>query len=238
MITNSIDIFKRKKIVYISPHFDDMVLSNGGIIRNILNNNGSIVLVNVFTKSSWSSQLENKNERYITRIRELEDNKYCVKLGIQNINLGFNDSSIRGYNDINELFASVDNDSIFFCIKQKLYTVLKNINFDYVLCPLAIGQHIDHEIVFKSIKSIYKLKVLFYEDLPYGCKYSDSYIRKCIKKKLDYPKEYYFDITEVIDNKCNDISIYKSQLEKQLVSDVINYSNRFENRKHYERLWG
>ncbi|MCX7747691.1 MAG: PIG-L family deacetylase [Clostridia bacterium] len=234
----NIQQFHHKKLVYVSPHHDDMVLSSGGLIGEISTICESLVLINVFTKSLWAPGIigEVKCEKVET-VRTCEDRFYCEKYGIEQMNLGFRDSSVRGYDADSELAAEVCNDKIYHDVLKCLRKLIKSMQYDFIFCPVGVGNHIDHKIVLEALRGMEPGKILFYEDLPYAVKYNELEIYKSIKGDLGELKEYFIDITRVFDKKIEDILLYQSQLESDLLLNIRKCAERFKGDAFMERIW-
>ncbi|RCX11126.1 LmbE family N-acetylglucosaminyl deacetylase [Anaerobacterium chartisolvens] len=237
MILNT-EIFNNKKIIYLSPHFDDMVLSNGGLARKIYEGFKQFTLVNVFTNSLWAPNCpDTLDMKEITEIRHREDASYCSRLGLQYINLDFDDSSVRGYDAQIELSASVNEDKAYAPVKRRIAELLSDMDFDFVFCPLAVGNHIDHRIIFETVKEARPRNVLYYEDLPYALGFTEESIKSIAGTALKNPTAYYVEIHTVMDEKLNDIVIYDSQLEAEPSGNVNAYLHKLFQRDGFERIW-
>ncbi len=237
MIFNA-EIFNNRKITYLSPHFDDMVLSNGGLIRKISGGFKEFTLVNVFTNSLWApNRPDTFDIKEITDIRRREDASYCGSLGLRHINLGFDDSSVRGYDARSELLAIASEDKAYAQVKKQITDLLIDTELDFLFCPLAVGNHIDHKIIFETVKGIKPRNVFYYEDLPYASGSTEQSINSITGTILKSPKAYYVEIQTVINEKLSDIAIYNSQLEADLFDKVKAYSYRFCRKKGFERIW-
>ena len=89
---------------FISPHFDDAVLSSGGLMLS-LSDKVPISVINVFTKAdrgpyTLSAKMhlrknKFKDARILYGVRNNEDKKILGKLGVERINLGFIEALYR-----------------------------------------------------------------------------------------------------------------------------------------------
>ena len=78
---------------------------------------------------------------------------------------------------------------------------------------------------------------MFYEDLPYASNVGQDKMRQIENRLsgcLDYIK---FDFTKMEKAKRQDISIFSSQLEENLIEKVLGYARRFDKIDFYERVW-
>lgn len=226
-----------KKIVYLSPHLDDLAFSNGGLIQKIGKKN--FTLVNIFNKSSFAPNLTGKVS--ISKIRTEEDRSFCKKMKCRKIDLGFNDSSLRNYRKYFVSQEQASKNIIFDFVTNKVLDAISLLEPDYIFCPLAIGNHIDHQIIFLSVKkSRHKLisKVFFYEDLPYAGEISKTKLIREIMIKIESPKSIPFPLTSAeIKNKLSSLLLYKSQIESCDINSTFSYAKSLIKNKYAERLW-
>jgi LmbE family N-acetylglucosaminyl deacetylase len=230
--------FKGKKVLYISSHLDDAVLSSGGMIRMIRGECSNFVLVNVFTESVWMvHQNAAVTEAFVSHLRKEEDRRYCQELKIDAFYLGFKDSSLRGYDEVSEITTQIE-PVIYNCVKERLYKLLPALSYDYIISPLGIGSHVDHIILFEIMKEWNDKRIIFYEDLPYASYFTSEDLLWIVKQKLGadyYRKE--ININQVYDQKNRDIQIYSSQVEAMTLEWVRNYSYRDDHTQAVERIW-
>lgn len=236
-----LSLFRHKRILYFSPHHDDLVLSSGGIIRRLSNLCDEIHLVNVFTNSLWAPNFyHGRTKDEITSCRTKENGIYCKTIHLRNDDLGFDDSMVRGYDDYGELNSDYLKDSLNLIVANVIRSILDKEEYDICFCPLALGNHIDHQIVKNAILSnakIAKKRVFFYEDLPYAANLSQDEMNEFENNLALQFNNFHFDITSIAKEKRQDIAIYKSQLEDGLIEKVLDYARRFNEKKFYERVW-
>nr|WP_219899071.1 hypothetical protein [Pontibacter ummariensis] len=108
-----------------------------------------------------------------------------------------------------------------------------------LLCPLGIGNHIDHAICREAVLELYKkFDVLFYEDLPYAYRITPKEIELHVRKledKLDVKLMSQVDgLQNCTIDKEQVIRLYKSQMNDEICSEIISYMNLLTG----ERLWG
>lgn len=189
-------IRKKKTVYFVSPHFDDAVLSAGAVMQYLAKDT-NIVVINVFTQAgerpySFSVKANLKQSGFtdakeLYQAREKEDKKVLQKVTKNIINLGFIDSLWRKKSpshplekiipEINYLYPTyrfhvakgkiVKHDLLLMQkIKQKLRTIIKEKN-PVVFCPMGIGDHVDHVIIRRVCDELFK-NPIHWSDFPYN----------------------------------------------------------------------
>ncbi len=227
-------------IVYLSPHLDDAALSNGGCIRLMKEICAKFILINIFTKSIWTSDdMQTLDETTVSNIRRLEDMEYCKELCLKSFYMGMKDSSLRGYDAISEVVRQLVRDNFYLEVRKQLLNLLNTLTYDYIFVPLGLGGHIDHLIVFDILtKTNQKNNVIYYEDIPYALNYTKENIADIVLLKglHNYVK---LDVTiqGLFDLKIKDILKYKSQIEEGLLDKITEYTYGHNSFQAIERLW-
>ena len=194
----------KKKYLIISPHFDDAFLSTFSLIFNHFED---VFIINVFTAIDYTSQLSEQQIKCLAedlnilpemvnlnsltewiKIRKKENYIACKRIGVEYANLGFSDSLFRLRKDEEKL-------------KKEILEKIKEINFDYIIFPIGIGNHIDHLILNEiSRDKFFIKKVLYYYDSPYFGRGKQDFSEF---KKLD---------ENIYNNKIKVLSEFKSQI--------------------------
>lgn len=209
------------KTILISPHCDDIAFSIGGIIAiDFLK--PPLEIVTVFSKSMYAPCLKENNLESVSKIRNLEENKYAEIIGAKIYSLQFPDSSLRGCQK-HQLDAFKDFDELSDPIFVEVYNSLSNIMSEHpeadIICPLGIGNHIDHLLVFSICTRLCienNRKITYYEDLPYAADLRLKEIRQrvdSLSKKYNFEiKPYKVNITDKLNYKVRNLRMYKSQI--------------------------
>jgi LmbE family N-acetylglucosaminyl deacetylase len=231
--------FERSLLV--SPHYDDIALSIGGIIS--LGYFSNSTLLTVFTKSKFALHYEFGGiEKKTSEKRRIENEHYCSFVELKKIDCSFSDTTLRGYKDLEGIYQ-VDNpkiDPIFGSVKRKLKNEIKQNSFNNIICPLGIGNHVDHLIVTNAIEEIVEeidLDVFFYEDLPYAGLISLESIDDFIYRKKLNLTPILIDISNSFDKKIKNLTLYDSQIGFTEINASVLHGSRLSGRGLFERIW-
>lgn len=237
----NLSLTSNRSLLAIAPHPDDIALSCGGLIRRL--QGIEITLLTCFSQSIYAplADVNSLAREIVYKIRREEDEEYCRRNNLQRVDLKLEDVTIRYPNDTDWIQETPELDETFLALSNLMKSIIDSKNYSVVLCPLSIGDHVDHyfvnQVIFQNYKSEYQ--IFFYEDLPYGSRIGGAeVVLKQMKKK--YPNSTYreIDITSVFDSKLDDITLYKSQIYQEDLTGVINYSLELgHGRSYVERLW-
>ncbi|MBE0686452.1 MAG: PIG-L family deacetylase [Anaerolineaceae bacterium] len=195
------------RYIFISPHLDDVALSVGGIVNNLVNNKIDTEIWTVFSGSPTNENLSDfalsLHKRWdlplnAPKKRRLEDRKACKTLGVGYKHFNLPDCIYRKDQQGNPIVSEEDDlyqpipASQQFLVKKISAVINRNTTTDdIVISPMAIGNHIDHRIVVAAIEKVSPLFLFFYEDYPYVIKSQTSTINysKLIPIKFDLQSE-------------------------------------------------
>jgi LmbE family N-acetylglucosaminyl deacetylase len=166
--------------VYLSPHLDDAALSCGGRIVRQRKKGENILVVTVFTGDIG----EYKKPQYRifesftnTQSRRGEDERAMERLGVDYIWLDYPEALSR-YNSPLSLFRSdacISSAESRLCesLLQDIRKICSATHGKRLYLPLAVGQHIDHQIVFEigsklEAKAEHEFELCYYEEQPYS----------------------------------------------------------------------
>lgn len=185
----------RKKILVLSPHLDDAVLSCGDHILEWKRQGHEVTVVSIFTKfqdrfiseSAKESLVKGgyKNAKECEGERKKEDVKAMKQLGVNYSHFGFIDGWFRIHNDKpvyenSQLFSgeiSSNDKSLMMSIKNK---VSKYNKFQKVITPFGVGKHADHLIIRNIAQQIFtKDQIVYYLDQPYYLNKNNWNIQLC-----------------------------------------------------------
>ncbi|MEK5521652.1 MULTISPECIES: PIG-L deacetylase family protein [Heyndrickxia] len=260
------DKLKSYDSIIISPHFDDAILSLYGYIHRFKETE-KILVLNVFSgrpdsriklsplaKNTIMHDLNINDVISIDPIlynqrRNAEDQKAIDHLGVKRHDLNYLDAIFRGnpplYTNERELFSNIKESDIKIIVE--LFQIIKH-NFVKgckLFFPLAIGEHVDHQIVNFVGKQLAKenYNCIFYEDFPYCAIEDIKYVND--KGFNSHYEAFYVDLEGIIDKKVSAIKIYDSQIKGLFgdKSNIINMLNKYfesspsQTINGFERIW-
>jgi len=180
---------KDDRILILSPHLDDAVLSAGGLMDRAVKAGATVVAATIFTADT---NLEGGLSPLVEELHAwwgLGDNPYAVRrsediasiesLGAEFIHGGMTDSIYRRGADGTFLYATRQavfsapsaDDPAWDLMETLLTHWLEDLRPTIVLCPLAVGRHLDHVVTtetFRICHHVSDAEIYLYEDIPYS----------------------------------------------------------------------
>ena len=165
--------------VYISPHFDDAVASCGGRIIAQSAAGYSVLVVTVFTGVAvTTNRPPTHTHRFIFdyRRRRKEDAAAMTVLGVDFLWLGYPEILFRDRRSMFRYWPcyrqTPANEALCASLVFDLKNICRKTRCKYLVLPLAVGQHMDHQLVFQAGMNLLDngkipSQVIFYEDCPY-----------------------------------------------------------------------
>lgn len=236
-----LDSLEGRGIVAVSPHPDDLALSAGGFL-SLLVRRARVSVITCFSRSLWSPYLDpaSADVETISLVRRAEEEAFWKELGADGLFLDFDDAGLRGYEEKEELGAKPADDPLWPAFRRRFEAALDATRCDVILCPLSLGDHVDHLMVHSAAtgrggRPPYQL---FYEDLPYAAELSDSDIRERVAERVVEPRPVIFPLGDSFDRKLSYLACYPSQISWR-ESEVIYHHARRVSLDSYpcERLW-
>lgn len=176
----------RCRHVYLSPHFDDAVLSCGGTIHQQVAAGEPALVVTVFAAAPATVELSPLAESFHRRwaiagdviAARREENRVALSiLGAESCELAYRDAIYRGapgawrYENASSLMAApaAGDAELVAAIVAPLRSALAAHPGATVHAPLAIGHHVDHQLVHAAAHELLRVGhvVEFFEDYPY-----------------------------------------------------------------------
>ena len=237
----NINLFPGIPILAIAPHPDDIALSCGGFIRKLID--AKISLLTCFSRSLYAplAQINDVRIDDVYKLRSLEDETYSSRIGASRIDLKFDDVSIRYANREDWFQKRPQLDEVYYALTNLINEVNSVGKFSIILCPLAVGYNVDHYYVYEAVRNIAlpSQSILYYEDLPYGARIGGADAVSAIAEEaIPSSQAIILDISEVIQLKLEDISIYRSQIYPNDLKHVLQYGAELGGLDGYaERLW-
>ncbi len=177
--------------IYLSPHFDDVALSCGGLVWEQTQAGHQVSIWTVCAgnppdsalspfaaslHSRWKTGAESVNQR------RLEDAASCVRFGATNRHLSTSDCIYRRAPTENLSPGEKQSDflytteaSLFGPLHTTEAGLIKSLAKELartlppqaqVVCPLALGDHVDHQLVRRAAERLER-PMLYYSDYPY-----------------------------------------------------------------------
>jgi LmbE family N-acetylglucosaminyl deacetylase len=238
----------KRKILIICPHFDDACFSMSGLL--LKEKFQQITILTIFTKSIHAPHskilypitriinflkvpfLTELTADMVSKRRQKEDRQFCDNIGAIQATLTFEDSSLRcPIGTIRTNKQDTEKESIDDRVYKALEKIVLSDNYDLILCPLAVGDQIDHLVIMKALLQIFRskknfsTKVLFYEDLPYSSNYTMEAIYKVAMERTGSSDPIYVNITYEMPSKKNLCEIYHTQ-STMFAKEKIFYHNK------------
>jgi LmbE family N-acetylglucosaminyl deacetylase len=251
-------------ILVVEPHSDDAYLSVGGMLLCLRKTIHQIYILNVF---SIAEHVHRRARHFVSKcmknnacqqeihiqIRQKEAEMFGKYIGADYHFLNFEDAALREMNARDDVATR---QWIVETLKQNLdhFNQLRP-SLDYILCPMGLGDHPDHGIVFdcivdwaKESKELHR--IVFYEDMPYVI-YIDQ-LETTITERLSNRdltfRPICFDIGKVMEEKISVGAIFRSQvpLRRQFLCEYAQQMGmrRFQEKRgktnqseFCERLW-
>ncbi len=151
----------------LSPHFDDAVLSCSARILAASRQKKKILVATVFSETSNAPDDLEKS-----RQRKDEDDKAMSFVGADSVWLGFADAPWRSphYSSFSRIIGQPAASDFEFQqeVGRRIANLWQEVQPETTLLPLAVGEHIDHRIVYQARHALPPYCNLeFYEDRPY-----------------------------------------------------------------------
>lgn len=170
------------RIVFVSPHLDDAVLSCGGLIAKLSAEHKVEVWTLFCGRPLWprNSPLvrwlhgisDARNASELLRRRKSEDRHALGIVGVSGMHLPFLDCVYRLQTIFKPLYPSscigtphVKDSRLITAISATLSKLLDA--QDILFCPLGIGNHVDHIITRRAVETIGQKEIFYYQDVPY-----------------------------------------------------------------------
>lgn len=226
-------------VVAIAPHPDDLALSVGGLIR--LLGGTQLLLVTIFTRSRWAPMLGSDDVELVSRVRAGEDRRYAATIGADWRDGGLPDSSARGVPDDRWMQPPEIDDPLRRTVSDIVEDALRSSGPCYVLCPLALGSHVDHVLTRDAVVAACAgmAHPVFYEDIPYALDLSSTGIADHVGTVAAGAHPVTLDIGPVFTEKLAGVRLYESQIRATELAATHGHARRLAvgTTGHGERVW-
>ena len=219
------------KILVVSPHRDDAAFSCAISIR-ALRAVAEVWFANYFTVSQYAP-FRSGEAGTVTALRAREDESFARLADIRFEDLSLLDAPERlGINlsDICALRSLDESDTALAIIRQHIEASAP----DFLLVPLALGNHIDHRVTQAAALASGIPAIAFYEDLPYAARLLDSAPGQRASELEAGIQSIIITAADGADWKTKCAGVYRSQVSSETVQQMADYTARVEGG---ERLW-
>jgi LmbE family N-acetylglucosaminyl deacetylase len=172
------------RLIFLSPHPDDAVLSCGGWIHQLAQNGERPIVITLFggdrsPGAPLSDFARGLQERWqlgddAPARRRDEDRAACDRLGCYLIHLPFADAVYRAdengqplYDSEEAIFGAMREEPIVDRVAEALRPRVRRVFNARLVIPLTAGNHIDHVITRLAAERLNE-DTLYYEDYPYA----------------------------------------------------------------------
>lgn len=208
-----------RKVLLLSPHFDDAVLSAGQLLAGRPDADVVTVFAGIPVEvhlTPYDKKCGFTSSKQAVEMRRIEDKNALALLGANPIHWNFTDGQ---YAEVGQLW-----DNLQFSIANEIMKQVEKEDYEYILLPLGLG-HSDHMIILEAVYDLIwgkhlSLPVYVWEDLPL----------RVVEPELVPDRLAKFGIKEKatlgdgpIADKIRALSCYKSQIGTGILDPYVMY---------------
>ncbi len=230
--------------IYLAPHLDDVALSCGGQVYLRCQAGEAILILTIMAGDSDADMLgetavspfaQSLHARWqltndISAQRRTEDSRACQILGADYRHWEIPDCIYRGapgtavsyYDSEASLWGPIhpQESTLIDALASRFANLPAH---KEMISPLALGNHVDHQIVRKAAENHFGTKLCYYEDYPYAAAVAD--IKATVQTEGILWHNKIIPLTNAaLETRCTAVAAYQSQL-----------STFFEDRADLER---
>jgi LmbE family N-acetylglucosaminyl deacetylase len=239
--------------IYISPHFDDAVLSCGGLIWEQTHTGIPVEIWTICAGTPPSGPLspfsqalhdnwKTGSPEETVSLRRIEDQNACRRVGALAVHFPVPDCIYRRSKTGSLLYEQ----GVFgglnprdeAVVDEVLTLLTSRINqYDVLVCPLGIGSHVDHLIVRTALERLNR-PLWYYADIPYFFRHPDSLPRATGGLSV---KNFYVS-QEGLQAWQESIAAHKSQIsvlfddEADMRQKIRQYAKNYDGLRLWERV--
>ncbi len=219
-------------VVILSPHRDDAAFSCGILMTLLIEHRVPVTILNVFTSSDYAPYAPiGTSAAAVTAMRRSEDEALVRRLGpgAKLHDLAELDAPLRLHISEFDVLAHPLPPTRF---EEEVHRLVPRLgilaDFDLVLLPLALGDHIDHKICREAgCLAAGSDRTAYYEDLPYAARLpADSHVieRHIASFKATLFKSAAIPGPHAITLKRELASLYPSQIAPEVAYEMSAYA--------------
>ncbi len=179
------------RYIYLSPHFDDAVLSCGGLIWDQSQAGEEVEIWTIFAGDPPPGPLSDfatvnhklwgvTTGEEVVSMRKVEDEAAAGIVGAELVHFGIPDCIYRHSPTGEFLYTETVFDAPHPADKylpRRIAAALKSelTPGDMLVCPLTLGGHVDHVLARRAAEFLHK-PLLYYADIPYLLNYPETLI--------------------------------------------------------------
>lgn len=215
--------------IFLSPHYDDVVLSCGGTVAALAAGGWQPLMVTVFGGetpeelvgdfASWKhSRWGYASADDVLTVRRAEDTAAAAVLGCRTRWLGYFDAIYRGerYAADRELFGELREveRALVPLLADEVSSLPEWEPGTAVYVPLGVGGHVDHQLTFAAgqLLAARGIPVFAYEDCPYAIHTPEGVDRRLTALSGQVGPPALVPIAEALDRRIAAIAAYTTQL--------------------------
>ena len=215
--------------IFLSPHYDDVVLSCGGTVAQVAQWGREPLMLTIFAGETFDELLTDfavwkhrrwglENTELVRSRRQSEDLRAAAILGCQTRWLGFPDAIYRGerYMADEQLFGAVRSEEarIATLIAHEVRLLPQWSDDATVYVPLGVGGHVDHQLTFMAgqLLAAEGARVWAYEDCPYAMHTPAGVAKRLADLGDAVGAPVPIDISETLERRVAAVAAYESQV--------------------------
>lgn len=259
------DITTSHRHIFLSPHFDDVVYSCGGTLSVQVSVGLRPLVITVFSGAPQQASLSSfaldvhrrmgfgQDVQAAIRTRRQEDAAAMELLGVDYLWLEYPDAIYRGtpfyYTQESQLIGGEVNAGDRWIDEELARTLValgKRLPDAVWYAPLAVGRHIDHQIVCSAADRLTEMgaKVNLYEDFPYVVRQRDALVER-LSEFGNTLEPGLVEVSAMLQLRQEASAKYASQIapnfgdEKALFKTIADYAHTIRpiETVHLERYW-
>jgi LmbE family N-acetylglucosaminyl deacetylase len=242
--------------IYLAPHLDDAALSCGGQIYQQTAVGQSVLIVTVMAGDPPPGQIsafsQLLHERWqltdvtaVVQSRRAEDVRACQLLGADYVHWQIPDAIYRADPSSGVFFYAGGNNDIMGAVHPAETGLITRLARRLaalpaaarLVAPLAVGNHVDHQITQRAAAAAWGTAVRYYEDYPYAAR------DEALANRLAGPEQWQnqvIPLTEAaLQVKFNAVAAFTSQLSTFFSgrADLEAQIRAYTEKVGGERLW-
>ncbi len=210
--------------VVLSPHFDDAALSLGATLARHARAGEPVLVITVCSAVPAAATpltpivaelhgLAGLEAVEYVRARRREDERAMALLGADHLWLEELDAIYRApasYPDVERLFAPpAEDDDLAERVTAAVAPWLAALPEARLYAPLAVGGHVDHELVHRAAGRLGGRRLVYYEDLPYALE--DEALAAALRRRPGLSAEL-IEVEAALEHKLAAVAAYATQV--------------------------